>query len=383
MENKSLSSTNHTPLPFLARPNNFEEFLGHDELFNKFKFLKSKNIPCLILHGPPGSGKTTLAHLIAKQSEKELFTFSPVLGGVGELRKIIEKCEKLLVEKKTGAIIFIDEIHRFNKAQQDALLPYIESGTFVLIGATTENPRFAINSALSSRVQLIELKKLAPKNILEILEQCCKKFCLKIDDELLSPIVTYSDGDSRIALNALGLISSRISNGEIVVKEDVLAIVKENGRRYDRDNDRHYQVVSAYIKSMRRNDPDAALLWLAVMLDGGEDPLFIARRLVIFASEDIGNSDPAALTLAVSTMTAVSNIGMPEARIPLAQATTYLASTVKSNAAYLAIGQALEYVKNSCTIEVSLNAKNDIPKFYRPAEIGIEKKIKERLENLR
>jgi len=395
-----------SPLAFRTRPKTLSEFHGHKDIFTRFPFLTRKDFPALILWGPPGTGKTTLATILAAHSDRELFCFNAVLGGVADLKKVIEQTKERQQYQQKESIIFIDEIHRFNKAQQDALLPYVEEGAFTLIGATTENPRRAVNRALISRVQCIELKALDEAEIFAILQQTATKFNIVISTQALQVIADYANGDARRALNILELGEQLNSLETAQIKK----IILENARDYDRSGDRHYDVISACIKSMRGSDPDAALYWLAVMLDGGEDPVFIARRLVIFASEDVGNADINALQLAVSCLNAVQLIGMPEARIPLAQATAYLAATVKSNAVYVGITQALSHVQDHKTPLVPDHLKNfppkgakkylyphdfpnhyvaqkytieEIPKFYTPTNIGHEKNIKNRLEQLR
>jgi putative ATPase len=399
------------PLPFRARPESFEGYFGQEHVFSRYPFLKSSNIPSLVIWGPPGTGKTTLAHILAKNSNLELYTFNAVLGGVNDLKKLIASAIEMKERFNQEAIIFVDEIHRFNKAQQDALLPYVEQGSFIFIGATTENPRSSVNKALLSRVQIIELKKLSEENLVSIVENVSKKFEIEIDQDCVHFISDYSNGDARNALNILELVEKQFKQTKkALTLKEIKPLVLENAREYDKNKDRHYDVISAFIKSMRGSDPDSALLWLAVMLDGGEDPVFIARRLVIFASEDVGNADPQGLMIATACLSAVAQIGMPEARINLAQATTYLASTVKSNAAYMGINSALEYVENNQTIEVPNHLRNyppkdfkgkylyphshphhfvkqsyspkGTPKFYKPTEMGREKNIKDRLDNL-
>ena len=393
------------PLAHLCRPLHFDEFVGHGEIFKKYSFLKAKNFPSIILFGPSGTGKTTLARLLASNSGKAFYQFNAVLGGVADLKKLIQSAEDARDKSGTQSIIFVDEIHRFNKAQQDALLPYIEEGAFTLIGATTENPRVSVNKALLSRTHIVELKELSPDDIHKILLQVNEKFKMNLDTIQLKVIADFAGGDARVALNTLEA-AAKLKNP---TKEEIKLLIIENARAFDKGGSRHYDVISAFIKSLRWSDPQAAIHWLAVMIDGGEDPVFIARRLVIFASEDVGNADPTALTLATSALHSISNIGMPEARIILAQATTYLASTYKSNAAYLAIDKALEYVRSLSTIHVPDHLKNHppmgsqkylyphshehhfvkqnytqdpIPSFYIPTQEGKEDGLKKRLEKL-
>ena len=403
--NESAKNTANSPLAHRIRPDSMQEFIGHSEIFKRYPYLNDKNFPSLVLFGPSGTGKTTLARLLAKLSGKEFYTFNAVLGGVADLKKLISAAEEMKQRYKKEAIIFIDEIHRFNKAQQDALLPYIEIGQFTLIGATTENPRVSVNKALLSRMHVIELKTLASDDIEIILVNALKKTHMKFDNELVKILASYAGGDARVALNSLETALALENPTVESVKELIIA----NARAFDKGGNRHYDVISAFIKSMRGSDPQAALLWLAVMVDGGEDPVFIARRLVIFASEDVGNADPTALTLATSALTAISQIGMPEARIILAQATTYLASTYKSNAAYMGINEAISFVEENATIEVPNHLRNyppphtkaylyphsypdhfvdqdyapkGTPIFYRPTSIGREDGLKQRLLKL-
>ena len=398
-----------SPLAFQSRPVDRNSYIGLDELELKYPFLRSKLPKSMIIWGPPGCGKTTLAQVLCNHDEIELFSFSAVLSGVAELKGLFKAAQIAIDHQHRIPVIFIDEIHRFNKAQQDALLPHVESGLFTLIGATTENPRSSVNKALLSRVQIVELKAIGFEQIIQILKTAIKKESVHFELEEVEMMAEFSGGDARKAIGnlemAIGLKEADQFSLPVFKK-----IILENSRSYDRNKDRHYDVISAFIKSLRGSDPDAAMLWLAVMLDGGEDPVFIARRLVIFASEDIGNADINALTMANSALNITSNIGMPEARITLAQVTSYLASTVKSNAAYNAVNAAISYVQSMPTIEVPEHLKNfpakshnvqyqyphafeggfvdqqycpdNTPQFYKPKEIGVEKNIRNRLGGL-
>ena len=345
MQQNDLFQETRQPLSHRTRPISFEDFVGQEHVLGQVR-----NHPgSLILWGPTGTGKTTLARLLAIFSGRNYYPFSACLGTLTELKGLMAQARE-----DAGSILFIDEIHRANRIQQDALLPYVEEGRFTLVGATTENPRAVLNRALLSRVKVFELVKLSDQDLLAILQKAVERSELEVEEKSLEEIACHADGDARRAINML---------------EDWITgkTPPERNRCYDLKGDRHYDVISAFIKSMRGSDPDAALLWLAVMLDGGEEPVFIARRLVIFASEDVGNADPAALTLAVSCLHAVEKIGMPEARINLAQATTYLASTVKSNAAYMGINEALKHVKGNTTIPVPERLKNKSVRKERPA----------------
>lgn len=398
-----------SPLSYRIRPTSKDDYIGIKDILKQYPFLGKSELPSLVIWGPPGCGKTTLAKVLSQGQNVEFESFSAVMGGIPELKKLIAQIQENLRTYGKKTILFIDEIHRFNKSQQDALLPHVESGAFILIGATTENPRSSLNRALLSRVQTIELKHLNFKYLEEILTRACLLEKLEISDEEKEILVNYCDGDARKILNNLEILRDlkSLDHYSITKLKDIL---KASARSYDKNGDRHYDVISAFIKSMRGSDPDAAILWLAVMLDGGEDPVFIARRLVIFASEDVGNADIGALNLAVNALSVVSQIGMPEARITLAQATTYLASTVKSNRAYEAINDALTYVKDNSTLAVPEHLRNfpnpnhnikyqyphdgkmnfinqqyapqATPQFYFPTENGVEKNIKERLRSL-
>ncbi|MCB9061316.1 MAG: replication-associated recombination protein A [Halobacteriovoraceae bacterium] len=394
------------PLAYRMRPQSFSQFYGHDSILKRFPMLRDKNPPSFIVWGPPGTGKTTLAHLVAKNANFNFYPFNAVLGGVNDLKKIIANAIEMKSINGRPSLLFVDEIHRFNKAQQDALLPYVEEGCFTLVGATTENPRSSVNKALLSRLHIIELKPLKEKDILSILERAKEDNNINCSIENLQFIASRCHGDTRKALNYL----AEIEKNPNITETGLRKLILENAREYDRNQNRHYDVVSAFIKSMRGSDPDSSILWLAVMIDGGEDPVFIARRLVIFASEDIGNANPMALNLAVSTLLAVQNIGMPEARINLSQTVIFLACSPKSNSAYLAINKALEFVKNNATLEVPEHLKNfpdknhpikykyphsypknyteqhysdpRTPQFYEPSEQGEENLLKRHIENL-
>lgn len=402
-------SLQEAPLPHRLRPKNRSEYIGIHVLEEKYPFLKATKPRNMIIYGPPGSGKTTLATILCSDSNIDLFTFSAVLSGVAELKKLFESAKESIEVFQRTPVIFIDEIHRFNKAQQDALLPHVESGLFILIGATTESPRSSITKALQSRLQIVELQTIDFAKATEIVQSAATKLKVELDEEEVSLMAEYSGGDARKAISNLEM-AIHLKSSNDYSRNTLINIIKENSRAYDRNADRHYDVISAFIKSMRGSDPDSALLWLAVMLDGGEDPVFIARRLAIFASEDVGNADLNALTIANNTLNIVSNIGMPEARITLAQATTYLASTVKSNAAYVGINKALEYVKSRPTIEVPHHLRghpdkdhpikyqyphsfennwvdqayssSNTPQFYKPKDAGVEKNIRNRLSFL-
>jgi len=394
------------PLAYQLRPQNRSEFVGLEDLEKKYPFLESTKPTSMVIFGPPGSGKTSLAHALCASKDIEFLPFSAVLSGLSELKKLFKLAQETNNLRKKIPVIFIDEIHRFNRVQQDALLPYVESGLFVLIGATTENPRSSISKALLSRLHIIELQAMNYDGTLKILWSAADKLKADFDDDEIALIAEYSGGDSRKAIGNLELAVNLKTADQFSISR-LKKIILENARAYDRNKDRHYDVISAYIKSLRGSDPDAAILWLAVMLDGGEDPVFIARRLVIFASEDIGNADINGLTMANNALNVVSSIGMPEARITLAQATTYLASTVKSNAAYQAINDALNYVQDNTTIDIPEHLKNfpsknhpvkyqyphnfneswvsqqyspdKTPQFYKPKNIGVEKNIRNRL----
>ena len=357
------------PLPERMRPRTLDQYVGQRHLVGEGcilrKMIESGNLSSFILWGPPGVGKTTLAHIIAETLDREFYTLSAVTAGVKDVRDVFEKARgNGLFGQKGAPILFIDEIHRFNKAQQDALLGAVENGTIVLIGATTENPSFEVITPLLSRCQVFVLKSLEKADLQRLLERAIKEDVLLKEKDIQvkesEALMRYSGGDARKLLNVLELvIDAQAGKKPIVIdNETVTASIQENMAIYDKDGEMHYDIISAFIKSIRGSDPNAAIYWLARMIDGGEDPLFIARRLCLSASEDVGLANPNALLLANACFEVVSKIGMPEGRIPLAETTVYLASSPKSNASYLAIGKALETVKETGNQPVPLPIRN-------------------------
>ncbi|NLM51944.1 MAG: replication-associated recombination protein A [Firmicutes bacterium] len=346
------------PLAYRLRPKSLDDFVGQKHLVGEGKPLRrlveNDMLLSLLFYGPPGTGKTTLAEIIAAETKAAFVRVNAVSSSVTELRQKIEAARQRLASDGKRTILFIDEIHRFNKAQQDALLPAVEKGIVVLIGATTENPYFSVNAPLLSRMRIFPFEPLSQQDITTLLLNALQAPVanlqnVQITGEALTHLAEMANGDARAALNALELAAALAPVNDSGEKVIDLALAEEAVQRrfvvYDKDGDSHYDVISAFIKSIRGSDPDAALYWLARMLEAGEDPLFIARRLIILASEDIGNADPHGLLMAVSAAQAVQMIGMPEGRIPLAQATTYLATAPKSNAAYVGIEEALALVK--------------------------------------
>ena len=354
----SESLTRRAPLAERLRPKTLDEVVGQPRLTGKDGPLRAAvergRIGALVLWGPPGTGKTTLARVLARTVEEDFVPLSAVTSGVKDLRDALDGARDRLKYEDRGTLVFVDEVHRFNKAQQDALLPALEEGLVDFIGATTENPSFEVTAPLLSRSRVLRLLPLSEEDLGVLLERGAEELGTEVSPEAREYLLRLAGGDGRRLLNALEVAAS--GAGRRLEAQAVERAVGQRALRYGREE--HYDVISAFIKSVRGGDPDAALHYLARMLEAGEDPVFVARRLVILASEDIGNADPHALPLAVSATQAVQLIGMPEGRIPLAQATTYLASAPKSNAAYAAIGRALEDVRRGTVPEVPMHLRN-------------------------
>ena len=355
------------PLAERLRPRTLDEYIGQQHLVGEGAILRqmieSGHISSFILWGPPGVGKTTLAHIIANRLEAPFYTLSAVTSGVKEVRDVIESAQKNRLFAKCNPILFIDEIHRFNKSQQDSLLGAVEKGIVTLIGATTENPSFEIIRPLLSRCQLYVLKSLDKEDLLALLQRAVTTDnylkSRQIEFRETEALMRYSGGDARKLLNILELVVEADGNEPVVIDNATVNLrLQQNPLAYDKDGEMHYDIISAFIKSIRGSDPDGALYWLARMIEGGEQPEFIARRLIISASEDIGLANPNALLIANAAFDAVMKIGWPEGRIPLAEATVYLASSVKSNSAYLGIGAALEKVQQTGNLPVPLHLRN-------------------------
>ena len=422
---------NSAPLAERMRPERFKDFLGQEDIIGKEaplrKAIEKDQLVSIILWGPPGSGKTTLASIIAKMTKSHFVSFSAVTSGIPFLKKVIEEATERRKYNRQRTILFVDEIHRFNKAQQDAFLPCVEDGTIVLIGATTENPSFEVNSPLLSRSTVYVLQPLPPEDIKRVTRRALNdekqglgKYHIRIDPPALDYITDMSNGDARVALNILELsfISSREDDQAHITPQVVTKVIQKRVLRYDKSGEEHYNLISALHKSMRDSDPDASIYWLARMLEAGEDPLYIARRMVRFASEDIGNADPQALQIAVAAMQATQFVGMPEANLALCQAVTYLACAPKSNALYRAYLKVQEDIKKKGHLPVPLVIRNaptalmkklgygrnyqyvhNFPEgymkqqhlppelegkvYYEPTERGPEKHIKRRLEKFR
>ena len=360
------------PLAYRMMPQTLDEYVGQEDILGKDKILyrtiKADRLSSIILWGPPGCGKTSLARVISNTTKYKFVKLNAVTAGVGDIKNAIEEAQNLLLNPSGKCILFIDEIHRFNKLQQDALLPYVEKGTVILIGATTENPYFEVNKALISRSMVFRLHELTTENVFTILkraissEKGLKNYNIKIEDSTLEKIAETANGDVRTALNGLevAVLTTPVeADGFIHITDEVAKeCVQTRKAVFDKSGDSHYDNISAFIKSMRGTDPDAAIFYLARALNAGEDPMFLARRIVIAASEDVGMANPMALVVANSAMQAVHMVGMPEARIILAEAAVYVATSKKSNASYNAINSALEDVKNKDTGTIPMHIRN-------------------------
>ncbi len=373
------------PLAERMRPQTFDEFVGQDDVAGTDRPLRhaieSDRLSSVIFWGPPGSGKTTLARLIAHHTKAHFVSFSAVTSGVGELREIIKAAEHRLAMSRQKTVLFVDEIHRFNKAQQDAFLPHVERGTIVLIGATTENPSFEVVSPLLSRSLVVVLRPLPDDALRTILGRALSdpgrglgRWQVSMTDRAIERLVGYGNGDARALLTALEFIAGQAkagSDGTRRIDEQLVdAALLKKSLRYDKTGEEHYNVISAYIKSLRDSDPNGALYWLARMLEAGEDPKFIARRMVIFASEDIGNADPMALVVATAVAQAVQFVGLPEAQINLAHGTTYLASRPKDNASYVGLLEALEDARAHGNLGVPLHLRNAVTSLMKGLGYG-------------
>ena len=360
------------PLAYRMSPKTLDDYVGQEHILGKDKILyrtiKADRLSSIILWGPPGCGKTSLARVISNTTKYKFTKLNAVTAGVGDIKSAIEEAKNPFLNPSGKCILFIDEIHRFNKLQQDALLPYVENGTVILIGATTENPYFEVNKALISRSMVFKLMPLSTKNIFDILKRAIKSpeglgsYNIKIEDETLKKIAETANGDVRTALNGLevAVLTTKIgSDGFITITNEIAKDSVQNRKAiFDKKGDSHYDNISAFIKSMRGSDADATIFYLARALNGGEDPMFLARRIVIAAAEDVGMANPQALVVATSAMEAVHMVGMPEARIILAESAVYVASSKKSNASYLAINKALEDVENIDTGEIPMHIRN-------------------------
>ncbi|MDY3118616.1 MAG: replication-associated recombination protein A [Peptoniphilus sp.] len=429
----SFQAENHleksAPLAQRMRPQTLDDYVGQDHVVGKGKYIdrlmKSGFMPSLLFYGPPGVGKTTLAEIMAKESNRVFVPLSAVTSNVKELRKVLEEAQDRLGAQGKETILFLDEIHRFNKSQQDVLLPYVEKGKIILMGATTENPYFYVNSALLSRLQVVQLYPLGDDAMKELLIRALRdeekgygKDAITLEADALDALIAKGRGDGRYVLNLLEIVvlsTPPEADGSIfITKQDLADASLSNRVQYDRDGNTHYDTISAFIKSIRGSDPDAAIYYMAKMLDSGEEPEYIARRMIISASEDISNADPYALNLAVACFNALRIIGMPEGRIPLAQTAAYLASAPKSNRSYLAIGEAMRDVKKGVGSVIppylrdqhqpldthdAYRYPHDYPRgyvsqrylpvdmeektYYRPTDRGYEKKLADYLNKIK
>ena len=428
--NDKVYKDKHAPLPYRMAPRTLDEIAGQEQIIGKGKLLRrlieTDKVTSVILYGPPGVGKTVIARVIANSTKGHFEWLNASVAKVDDIRRVSLEAKDRIKHHRVKTILFLDEIHRFNKLQQDALLPDVEEGNMILIGATTENPYFYVNAALVSRSQIFELKPLSVNDLEKVIRNALSdeergygKVKISLDDEALEHLAKLSDGDARRALSALelGVLSTKPDKKGVI--NFTLKVAEESIQKkkvvYDKKGEEHYNTISAFIKSMRGSDPDAALYYLAKMIYAGEDPRFIARRIVICAAEDVGNADPLALVVANSAMQVAEFVGLPEARIPLAQATVYVATAPKSNAAYLGINNAMHDVETNPTLEVPKHLQNAVyegekkagkgkgykyshdyeggyvkqdylpvsKKYYEPKDIGYEKKIKARMEELK
>lgn len=360
------------PLAYRMRPRTLDEYVGQEHILGQGKILyrtiKADRLSSIILFGPPGCGKTSLARVISETTKYKFYKINAVTSGIADIKKVVEETKNIMFNPIGKSILFIDEIHRFNKLQQDALLPYVEDGTVILIGATTENPYFEVNKALISRSMVFKLNPLTEEDIYKVLKMSLVKeeglanYDIKIEDSTLKKIAEVSNGDVRTALNGLEvavLTTEMSSDGYIHITNEIAAeSVQSRKAIFDKKGDSHYDNISAFIKSMRGSDPDAAIFYLARAINGGEDPVFLARRIVISAAEDVGMANPNALVIANAAMQAVHMVGMPESRIILSEAAVYVATSKKSNATYLGINRALDDVQNKDTGEIPMHIRN-------------------------
>lgn len=384
----SASANVAVPLAERMRPQRIEDFVGQDDLLGKNRLLarliRQGNIPSLLLWGPPGSGKTTLAHILASACKADFVFFSAVLSGIKEVREIVARARERREHEKVSTILFVDEIHRFNKAQQDGFLPHVESGLLTLIGATTENPSFHVIAPLLSRCRVLVLQPLSAENLGVILLRALEdrknglgEMGLELEKEALEHLCSMADGDARIALNSLeiaaSLVASARAGGEerrLINLQDAEEACQHRSLRYDRDGEEHYNLISALHKSLRDSDPDGALYWLARMLAAGEEPLYIARRLIRFASEDIGNADPQALDVAIRCRDAYHTLGSPEGELALVQAAVYLATAPKSNALYTAYDSVRSDIARTGSLPVPLHIRNAPTRLMKELDYG-------------
>ena len=376
-EHAAVADPSGVPLAERMRPKKLVDVVGQPHLTGPssilVRSLRQGHMPSAILWGPPGTGKTTIAECLANELSARFVKVSAVLAGVADLRKAIEDARRLRAERRTATLLFVDEIHRFNKAQQDALLPHVENGTITLVGATTENPSFEVNAALLSRCRVLVLKPVQPEGLLLLLDRALtsehglKEHGVSVDDVARKVLVAAAGGDARKLLTSLEVACdlAEAEGRKLIERADVEAAVQRRVLLYDKDGEQHYEVISAFIKSMRGSDPDAALYWGFRMLEAGEDPMFVLRRMVIFASEDVGNADPQGLVIATAALAAFQFVGMPEGAIPIAHAITYLACAPKSNASYLAMHAARTDIADHGSLPVPLHLRPAPTKLHQ------------------